>query len=115
MKTIMLTAPEGYEFTGEFREPRCGEWYLSVMGGAAEAYKMESPRYILRKLPPPALHLSDLKPGEKFKLAGAPSDVSTMLRKHPDDVTSKKFVFFADVGSGITLFQRNDDAEVVRA
>lgn len=27
-----LTAPEGYEFTGEYRRPQAGEWYYETRG-----------------------------------------------------------------------------------
>lgn len=121
MKTITLTAPEGYEFTGEFREPETGEFALcmdeSPRKGEAYQSLLAEPRYILKKIEP-KLRLSDLKPGETFRLHEG-RDTFIMLRKHSEDDTSKKFVFVGvskyHDSHGYCLYQRNDNPEVVRA
>lgn len=47
-----IEVPEGFEFTGEFRLPKCSEWYLTNL---KEAYKaaydhMQSPKLILKEV-----------------------------------------------------------------
>ena len=73
-------APDGYAFTGEYREPRNGEWFLdtiSFSGGAARMqmlYHSALKFWILRKLPTVestyGKPLSELKPPEGWEFTG---------------------------------------------
>lgn len=59
MKTITLTAPQGYEFTGEFRAPHAGEPYYD--GGSATQTLMYSHIVapILRRIEPRRIYHKD--------------------------------------------------------
>lgn len=56
-KDIIEKAPEGYEFTGEFRPPKPGDCFLTSASGndvvelGCLSYRNVSPRLILRKKP----------------------------------------------------------------
>ena len=74
------TAPKGYRFTGEFREPDIGEWFLSVSLRAAEQRIMRNwylaPRLILEPAPTPTVEsvygkpLSGLRAPEGWEFTG---------------------------------------------
>jgi hypothetical protein len=44
--TLKLTPPEGFRFTGEYREPKVDEWYVSIADKSQATQANESKQYI---------------------------------------------------------------------